>query len=69
LLLYTLNRLALAAAIVLFPLHRAWAARHPARNYPVVLGAVLVTTICFVLCTLAADLITAALDPRVREQL
>lgn len=40
-----------------------------ARNYPVVLGAVLVTTICFVLCTLAADLITATLDPRVRERL
>jgi peptide/nickel transport system permease protein len=40
-----------------------------ARNYPVVLGAVLVTTICFVICTLAADLITAILDPRVRERL
>jgi peptide/nickel transport system permease protein len=40
-----------------------------ARDYPVVLGAVLVTTICFVLCTLAADLITATLDPRVRERL
>jgi peptide/nickel transport system permease protein len=40
-----------------------------ARNYPVVLGAVLITTICFVLCTLAADLTTGALDPRVRERL
>ncbi len=40
-----------------------------ARNYPVVLGTVLVTTICFVLCTLAADLLTAVLDPRVREKL
>jgi len=40
-----------------------------ARNYPVVLGAVLITTICFVLCMLIADLATAALDPRVRERL
>ena len=40
-----------------------------ARNYPVVLGTVLVTTVCFVLCTLAADLLTAVLDPRVREKL
>ncbi len=40
-----------------------------ARNYPVVLGAVLITTICFTLCTLLADLATAALDPRVRERL
>ena len=40
-----------------------------ARNYPVVLGTVLVTTICFVLCTLSADLLTAVLDPRVREKL
>ncbi len=40
-----------------------------ARNYPVVLGAVLMTTITFVLCTLAADLVAAWLDPRVRERL
>jgi peptide/nickel transport system permease protein len=40
-----------------------------ARNYPIVLGAVLVTTIIFVLCTLASDLLAAALDPRVREKL
>jgi peptide/nickel transport system permease protein len=40
-----------------------------ARNYPVVLGAVLITTVVFVLCTLAADLVTALLDPRVREKL
>lgn len=40
-----------------------------ARNYPVVLGAVLVTTVIFVLCTLLADLAAAALDPRVREKL
>ncbi len=39
------------------------------RNYPIVLGAVLVTTICFVLCTLASDLAAALLDPRVREKL
>jgi len=40
-----------------------------ARNYPVVLGAVLIATIGFVLCTLLADLAIAALDPRVRETL
>ena len=40
-----------------------------ARNYPIVLGAVLVTTIIFVLCTLASDLLAAALDPRLRERL
>ena len=39
------------------------------RNYPLVMGAVLVTTVLFVLCTLIADLVAAALDPRVREQL
>jgi peptide/nickel transport system permease protein len=39
------------------------------RNYPVVLGTVLVTTWLFVLCTLAADLAAALLDPRVREKL
>jgi len=39
------------------------------RNFPVVLGAVLVTTLIFVICTLIADLVNAALDPRVREQL
>jgi len=39
------------------------------RNYPIVLGAVLITTIIFVLCTLAADLLAAKLDPRVREKL
>ena len=39
------------------------------RNYPIVMGAVLVTTITFVLCTLASDLIAAMLDPRVREKL
>ena len=39
------------------------------RNFPVVMGTVLVTTVIFVLCTLIADLVNAALDPRVREQL
>ncbi len=39
------------------------------RNYPVVQGAVLVTTILFVLCALLADLLNAWLDPRVRASL
>jgi peptide/nickel transport system permease protein len=39
------------------------------RNYPVVNGTVLVTTALFVLCTLAADLLAAWLDPRVRAGL
>jgi peptide/nickel transport system permease protein len=39
------------------------------RNYPVVLGAVLVTTMLYVLATLVADLLTAMLDPRVRASL
>jgi peptide/nickel transport system permease protein len=39
------------------------------RNYPVVSGTVLVTTALFALCTLAADLIAAWLDPRVRASL
>jgi peptide/nickel transport system permease protein len=38
-----------------------------ARNYPVVMGSVLVTTGFFVLCTLVADTINALLDPRLRE--
>jgi len=37
------------------------------RNYPVVMGTVLVTTAFFVLCTLISDIINAALDPRLRE--
>jgi peptide/nickel transport system permease protein len=36
------------------------------RNYPVVMGAVLVTTVLYVLATLIADLLAALLDPRVR---
>jgi peptide/nickel transport system permease protein len=39
------------------------------RNYPVVMGAVVITTVFYVLCTLIADLIAAWLDPRVRATL
>lgn len=39
------------------------------RNFPVVTGAVLVTTVLFVLLNLIADLIVGALDPRVRSSL
>lgn len=39
------------------------------RNYPIVLGAVLVTTGIIVLATLISDLIIAWLDPRLREGL
>jgi peptide/nickel transport system permease protein len=39
------------------------------RNYPVVMGTVLVTVVLFVTCTLIADLLIAALDPRVRASL
>lgn len=39
------------------------------RNYPVVMGTVLVTTGLFVISTTLADLINAVLDPRVRESL
>jgi len=39
------------------------------RNYPVVMGAVLVSTVFLVLSTMIADLLNAALDPRVREDL
>ncbi len=37
------------------------------RNYPVVMGSVVVTTGFFVLSTLVSDIINAALDPRLRE--
>ena len=37
------------------------------RNYPVVMGSVLVTTTFFVLSTLVSDIVNAALDPRLRE--
>ena len=39
------------------------------RNYPVVMGAVMITTIFYVLSTLCADLVAAWLDPRVRASL
>jgi len=39
------------------------------RNYPIVMGTVLVTTGLFVISTTIADLINAMLDPRVRENL
>ncbi|HET8727802.1 MAG TPA: ABC transporter permease [Alphaproteobacteria bacterium] len=39
------------------------------RNYPVVMGTVLVTTVLFVVSTTLADLVNAALDPRVRGNL
>ncbi len=37
------------------------------RNYPVVVGSVLVSTALFVMATALADIINAALDPRSRE--
>lgn len=39
------------------------------RNYPVVMGSVLVTTAFFVVSTTIADLLNAALDPRARTGL
>jgi peptide/nickel transport system permease protein len=39
------------------------------RNYPIVTGTVLVTTVFFVLVNLMADLLIAWLDPRVRSNL
>ncbi|MSP81484.1 MAG: ABC transporter permease [Alphaproteobacteria bacterium] len=39
------------------------------RNYPVVMGAVLVTTALYVVCTLFSDLLAAWLDPRARATL
>ncbi len=38
------------------------------RNYPVVMGSVLVTTVLFVVSTTIADLINALVDPRLRTQ-
>lgn len=37
------------------------------RNYPIVMGCVLVTTALFVISTTIADLLNALLDPRARE--
>lgn len=39
------------------------------RNFPVVQGALVITTLFYVLATLCTDLIVAWLDPRVREAL
>jgi peptide/nickel transport system permease protein len=39
------------------------------RNYPVVMGAVFITTILLVVSTIISDLIAAGLDPRIREKL
>lgn len=39
------------------------------RNYPLVMGSVIMTTIIFVLCTTLSDMIAAMLDPRIRENL
>jgi peptide/nickel transport system permease protein len=39
------------------------------RNYPVVMGSVLVTTAIYATCTLVADIVAAWLDPRVRASL
>ena len=39
------------------------------RNYPVVMGSVLITTAVYATCTLAADIAAAWLDPRVRASL
>jgi peptide/nickel transport system permease protein len=39
------------------------------RNYNVVMGSVLVSTVLFVLTTTISDMITAAMDPRIRENL
>ena len=38
------------------------------RNYPVVMGSVLVTTVFFVASTLVSDIINALLDPRLRAR-
>ncbi|MBT8047800.1 MAG: ABC transporter permease [Gammaproteobacteria bacterium] len=38
------------------------------RNYPIVMGAVLVTTGFFVFSTLVSDVVNAMLDPRLRER-
>lgn len=39
------------------------------RNYPVVMGATIITTSLIALATLVVDLINASLDPRIREHL
>lgn len=39
------------------------------RNYPVVTGTILITTLFYILVNLATDLVVASLDPRVRQSL
>ncbi len=39
------------------------------RNYPIVMGTVLITTVLFVVSTTLSDIVNALLDPRVREKL
>ncbi|MER9058468.1 ABC transporter permease, partial [Mesorhizobium sp. M0910] len=39
------------------------------RNYPIVMGVVVVTTFLIVIATTLSDLINAGLDPRTREKL
>jgi len=39
------------------------------RNYPVVMGSVLVSTVLFVISTTISDLVNAWLDPRIRANL
>ena len=39
------------------------------RNYPIVMGGVLVTTMLFALSTLISDLVAAWIDPRIRQGL
>ena len=39
------------------------------RNYPVVMGSVLISTVLFVISTTISDLINASLDPRIRDNL
>jgi len=38
------------------------------RNYPIVMGSVLITTGFFVLSTLVSDIVNAVLDPRLQEE-
>ena len=39
------------------------------RNYPLVMGTVLVTSGLYVICMIIADVVTAWIDPRVRSAL
>jgi len=39
------------------------------RNYPIIMGSVLITTVLFVVCTMFADIVNAGIDPRIRENL